>query len=145
MLIEFHIFSFTKMHLEKSSAKCLFCLGLNMLKQWVVAGSVHSHCLNRWWLPINCSPVNLLRWNHNANKPVSIVPCVILNFITCLALVLHMSYHPVFIGSLSMKIYPQIFTTVIIVRLCDTTVSSFQVMNHCTATDWVMISFWMRN
>ena len=54
ILIGIQTFSFKKMHLKMSSAKCRpFCLSLNVLRLWFVASSVPCYFLNLCWLVVN--------------------------------------------------------------------------------------------
>ena len=50
IISEIHAYSFKKMHLKMSSAKWRpFCLGLNVLRQWLDTEQATSQYQNQWW------------------------------------------------------------------------------------------------
>ena len=63
ILSAIHAFSFKKMHLKMSSAKWRpFCLGLNVLKYWLVACSAPNHYLNQCWIIVDKTHRNKFQW-----------------------------------------------------------------------------------
>ena len=51
---------------------CVSELGKHCFRQWLVACSAPSHYLNQWWLIVNWTLRNKLKWNSNQNTKLFI-------------------------------------------------------------------------
>ena len=73
-------------HLPLVPHICVNELGHHWFRQWLVACSVPSHCLNQCWLIVNWTPGNIFQWNLNRNSIIFIQdkrPVGLSSFVNC--------------------------------------------------------------